>query len=242
MSKLLTIYQNEFHPKNIPNLTLWLDAADSASISLSGSSVTQWSDKSGKGNNATQSTGAWQPTYSTTGLNGRPTITFASQQLNIINNSSLVYSSGITTFIVSQWTDNISAGGGGTVIFAKWGGGGNEWSVLTSSQNTTPVYYTAGAGQFVALTTGSVPITTNTPIVFSQRFANGAKQEVGVNRSFIQSAASISITNGTENIRIGSIFTTDTIQTISEILFYTRPFSDYERLETINYLVQKWRV
>jgi hypothetical protein len=46
-------------------LSLWLDAEDSASITLNGSTVSQWSDKSGNGRHATQGTAASQPTYAT---------------------------------------------------------------------------------------------------------------------------------------------------------------------------------
>ena len=47
--------------KDVDGLTLWLDAADSSSITHSSNAVSQWSDKSGNGNHATQSTSANQP-------------------------------------------------------------------------------------------------------------------------------------------------------------------------------------
>ena len=53
---------------------LWLDATDATKIALSGSDVTQWTDKSGNSRNATPYTVS--PTYNTTGLNGRGTIDF----------------------------------------------------------------------------------------------------------------------------------------------------------------------
>ena len=55
--------QTAFQPTNFPSCALWLDAADTNSITFSGSNVTQWNDKSGNGNNAAQSTAANQPTY-----------------------------------------------------------------------------------------------------------------------------------------------------------------------------------
>ena len=53
---------------------LWLDATDATKIVLSGSNVTQWSDKSGNGRNATPYTVS--PTYNATGLNSQGTIDF----------------------------------------------------------------------------------------------------------------------------------------------------------------------
>jgi len=53
---------------------LWLDAADSSTITLNGSTVSQWNDKSGNGRHATQTTAANQPTYSVAALNGKSSI------------------------------------------------------------------------------------------------------------------------------------------------------------------------
>lgn len=60
---------------------LWLDAADASTITTVGGAVSQWSDKSGNSRNFTQSTANLQPIYSSTGLNGLPAISFASQYL-----------------------------------------------------------------------------------------------------------------------------------------------------------------
>lgn len=42
---------------------LWLDAADASTITLNGTTVSQWNDKSGNGRNAVQVTAASQPVY-----------------------------------------------------------------------------------------------------------------------------------------------------------------------------------
>ena len=55
---------------------LWLDAADASTITLNGSTVSQWSDKSGNGFHVTQATASAQPTYQATGFNSQPTIFF----------------------------------------------------------------------------------------------------------------------------------------------------------------------
>ena len=40
---------------------VWFDAADATTITLNGSNVSQWNDKSGNNRNATQGTAAAQP-------------------------------------------------------------------------------------------------------------------------------------------------------------------------------------
>lgn len=54
---------------------MWLDASDTATITESGGVVSQWNDKSGNGNNATQGSGPFRPSYSATGLDGQPAVT-----------------------------------------------------------------------------------------------------------------------------------------------------------------------
>jgi hypothetical protein len=51
------------------SLALWLDASDSGTITLNGSTVSQWSDKSGNGKHAVQATSNKQPAYNSSLLN-----------------------------------------------------------------------------------------------------------------------------------------------------------------------------
>jgi hypothetical protein len=65
-----------WNPTQLPGLVLWLDASDSSTIFLNGSTVAQYNDKSGNNNNAVQATAANQPIYLSSGLNGRPTLSY----------------------------------------------------------------------------------------------------------------------------------------------------------------------
>jgi hypothetical protein len=56
--------------------TFWLDASDSSTLTLSGSNVTTWADKSGNSRNFTQGTSSNGPVYNATGLMGKPTLEF----------------------------------------------------------------------------------------------------------------------------------------------------------------------
>lgn len=71
-----------FDPRSISGCALWLDAADSRTITLSGSSVTQWRDKSGSGNHMNQYSAATAP--STSNLNGLPTVYFFTSDPNSV--------------------------------------------------------------------------------------------------------------------------------------------------------------
>ena len=71
--KLLPAFSTAFTPKSVAGLKLWLDGADTTTITGT-SSVTAWNDKSGNGNNAT-ATGS--PTLAQNGINGRQAVTAA---------------------------------------------------------------------------------------------------------------------------------------------------------------------
>lgn len=62
-------------PTDLPGCLLWLDASDSASVIRDGSNVvSQWSDKSGNANHATEANPTNRPTYGATAFGGLPGI------------------------------------------------------------------------------------------------------------------------------------------------------------------------
>jgi hypothetical protein len=56
-------------PANLTSTACWLDAADTNTITLNVTTVSQWNDKSGNARHATQANGANQPTYISSGMN-----------------------------------------------------------------------------------------------------------------------------------------------------------------------------
>lgn len=60
-------YRSLWTPEHI-STSLWLDAADSSTITTVSGAVSQWDDKSGNGRNATQGTASERPAYSTNKL------------------------------------------------------------------------------------------------------------------------------------------------------------------------------
>ena len=94
-------------PAQIPT-ALWLDANDTSTITLNGSTVSQWNDKSGNGRNAVQATAANQPTYSTAVLNGKNVLTWP----DALNNRFMATSASFSAqdvFIVARFRDGTQA-------------------------------------------------------------------------------------------------------------------------------------
>jgi hypothetical protein len=100
----------------------WYDALDSSTITESGGSVSQWDDKSGNNNHATQSPGSLQPTYDS--VNNE--ITFDGSDILEVTNDPFKDLQNFAVLAVGQWTSSVenanvfasfsSAGSGNTSI------------------------------------------------------------------------------------------------------------------------------
>ena len=86
------------------SLALWLDANDFSTITLNGSTVSQWRDKSGNGRHASQATAANQPTYSTSRINNRPAI-FSDGINDLMTFSTAIIPNDFTIIAVGQSND-----------------------------------------------------------------------------------------------------------------------------------------
>lgn len=92
-----TAYQPNTYP-NISNLYARYDASTSGNVSLSGTSVTQWTDISGNSRNMTAS-GSESPTYVTAGKNSLNTISFDGTD-DKLQTSSFSFTNPATLFFV----------------------------------------------------------------------------------------------------------------------------------------------
>jgi len=92
-----------FNPKSISGLVLWLDAADSSTVTL-GTGVSSWRDKSATSLSFIQGTGNNQPAYSSGAVAGKGAILFdgVNDQLTAagITNSNVFGSAGGSVFVV----------------------------------------------------------------------------------------------------------------------------------------------
>jgi hypothetical protein len=75
--RLLRPVATGFNPRSIPGLAVWLDASKSSSLTLDGNGkVSTWTDLTGNGRNATQTTANNRATYTTAGFGGKNCLTF----------------------------------------------------------------------------------------------------------------------------------------------------------------------
>lgn len=91
-----------FSPASLPNLEMWLDAADTSTITDTSGAVTQWDDKSGNGFDVAQSSPPLRPTTNASTQNGHNVIDFSDSVLELVADG---IAQPLSVFIVHVHTD-----------------------------------------------------------------------------------------------------------------------------------------
>jgi hypothetical protein len=217
-----TPYFRVFTPKSIAGCALWLDAADSSTVTGT-SPITAWTDKSGAGRTVTITSG---PTYGTTSQRGKKTMYFDN---NIIT-SSIASAVGTGDFtLVAAWYQ-YSAGTNtvlslGTVASSSQslGFSGNKYNFYQYSDVNESAY---------SATTPSWVVQIGTRI--------SSVKKVYINGNIGTTPASTSNNTSVTTITIGKGDNFAITGEIGEILVYTGTMSDTSRQLLESYLTQKW--
>ena len=204
---------------------MWLDGADPAGtgvVPASGTLAT-WADKSGSGNNATQSTSANQPTYSSNGL------VFAGSQW---------YQTPITSFPTAESI---------FIVFRTTLGAANIFAGTTGSSREA-ILYTGNKiylGRYGTDPSSSTPnagvISLNTNILYSYQYTSSAVT-FNVNGSTTGSGTPAFTYSGTGTSWIGSsgYSPVNMNGTIYEFIYYNSSINTSQRQTVEAYLAQKW--
>ncbi|MFM6606057.1 MAG: hypothetical protein ACKPH3_18615 [Dolichospermum sp.] len=110
-TRLVVLGKKLWTPAQI-STALWLDAADASTITLNGSTVSQWNDKSGNGRNAIQATAANQPTYSVEIFNNKPGLSFDGVNDFLVATYSSINFVGCSIFIIGNLNSSSGANTG----------------------------------------------------------------------------------------------------------------------------------
>jgi hypothetical protein len=215
-----------FTPTQIPGCSLWLDAADATTLTLSGSNVTAWSDKSGNGNNATTATGTLTRSSNSIVFTG-------SQAMTTPLNSAMTTQ---TIFVVasadtSSYMDIL--GVAGTSI-------DNGLQVIIS--NNYRQFVTRFGGTSV-MTGGTV--TQNTPFLYGVTYISGGNSFIYLNGSQTGSNTTAAAISGTGTVMLGAYrinSITDEFYNgrMNEVLVYNQVLSTSQRQRIEGYLAEKW--
>lgn len=221
-----------FDPRSVPGCQLWLDAADATTVTLSGSNVTQWRDKSGNGNNSTSSSATY-----TTGINGLGSMNNPTISGPITNSGSSI----VDFFIVatlsatgSPYYNMIALNAASVVnfyaagtLFASYYGGTNP-----------PQFYAHMSGNLSLSSTGVV----NKPYIFNA-FQSGTTGTTVFNGTSQGAVATPGNTFTYTNYYIGAVqIASAWLGNIGEILVFNSVLTTSQRQQVEGYLAHKWGV
>lgn len=217
-----------FSPLDISGTLLWLDAADSTTLVLSGSIVTQWKDKSGTATNATTAAGPALSTYNT-----YPVLSF--------NGSSQYF---VTTNTISRSTHTLIA------VHRPANSTGNR--SLFRYQDVNYTILPAGARGYITNADGSLLDSNNSPLndnsvttslnlmmaviaTGSQAIFKNGVQQASTAEALV-SGVSDPLTIGRYNPVPSDYYQGD----LGEMIIYNKNLTTTERQQVEGYLAWKW--
>ena len=238
------------------SLALWLDAEDTASITLNGSDVSQWNDKSGNNRNASQATALLQPTYLATGFNGKPTLQTDGNDVLELGTTSLGRNvSGITCAIVGVHPSGLIFGSNANELYISAGTSAtNTRFAFTPNPSASTANRYAIAGR--RLDTDSYQTTSSS----TDSLANRGNQWIRVAQAAYSDGVANHWTNGTQDQTNGPFQTsgvtsdTDSLRTsildgvsplpsgsqLCEIVLTHSTMTTEDRQKLEGYLAWKW--
>lgn len=231
ISSITTTYS----PSSIAGCQLWLDAADSASMTIAAEKVSQWRDKSGSNNHATSPSSIRDATLTANALNGRSVMTFSGSQ-NFTGPISI--GTTFTQFILyfnssgrigQGLMDSNDAGILGKLAFQEGGSECFQSGFGFSFQR----FFRTGGTYRILMTKCSNPSSSATV----SHWFNGTDQNIGTGIWSFYGANTTPITSITIAARGDSIYF---IGTIAEIIIYNSAISLDNQRQVEAYLAQKW--
>ena len=231
--RLLRPRATGFNPKSISGLAAWYDASNAASITLNGSTVSQWSDLSGNGRHQVQGSAVLQPTYNATGLNSKGTLTTTGTQWMQANAFESSASGNYTMFMVVKF-DALS----GLPAGLQRGAINDAHSLLVTPANSFAARRSSGNQGAVALPS----IATSEFYLLTMVFrANLSRIFVG-NTQGTDNTSTVTAPTGNKVLTLfalGSGYVAGS-PGFAEFIYYHNELTDAQLLSNRRYLAQKW--
>ena len=232
---------NPWTPSQITT-DLWFDAADASTITLNGSTVSQWNDKSGNSRNISQATTANQPTYSS--VNSE--IVFDGSN-DILSNASVGAADLVSVTIITVMKMN--SGGGTEDVLMGIGETSSTGRIRAfyRGPNQTTVGF-AGWAADVGTSTHSWDIGGGYHIFSGWNTALGASSNVRLSRDgvtptvYSTSGSLVASINGFSvgSLRGGAVGNYYSAISVKEIVVLYSAVTDTDRQLIEGYLAWKW--
>ena len=221
------------------NLELWLDANDSATITLNGSTVSQWDDKSGNNYHVSQGTASNQPTLTSGVLNSKNVLRFdGNDWLDNLVATPVGGSTNRTIFIVANYTGSsidyllYLGTAASSPSFGSVFGITQETAVRVSNGNR--IWATSVGSDHMILTI-SLDGTNNTDV---SAWQNGTALTISSTLRAQTINTSSRFYVGGPTAAVGNLLEGD----IAEVLVYSSALSTSDRESVESYLSNKWGI
>ena len=176
-----------FAPTSITGCVLWMDAADSSTVTLSSIAITQWNDKSASANHFVQATTANSPTVGTS-ANGLPTIYFATTNQQLVSSQNSTTSGNASRTVIQVfWCPTLSSAYYSVTGTESSGNPPTAWGhAKNPNADVTYPFMYSSVGDDVYTVVNSTP----NPLITYAQFNS-------TNSSFSSYYATLGATNGT---------------------------------------------
>lgn len=251
-----TITASVWDPTTLAGLELWLDANDADTITLNGSDVSDWADKSASSMTFSQATPSAQPAYTT--FEGMPSVFFNASSTEELIASRVANNGPDITIFAVIWRDGLTASYPTLISTYTTGSWADGWAILDRGGSGGTMVMSAGSysSNYQDIWDGSndypTPTGTWTPDVDHWQTIMGAAQDGGGADSIqgwvhgLERTSSASDTEGFSAFNasiylgnnVGGNYSFD--GHIGEILIYNSALSADDRKTVEGYLEWKW--
>lgn len=238
--RLLRPRQSGFNPKSIVGLQLWLDGADSSTITLNGSTVSEWRDKSGNNRHAVQATALRQPAVTASARGGKSAIAFTNDWMTSVH----TYALG-TIFVVWEHPTTMTGDDFPGIVSSR-----TSFANKTSSGQTGFNLNVAPTASSIALdpapSGGSFRLNGATAAAGFTSYTTGQSARTSPDRWNYMSAT-FTATSGSQAFVLGADAFSATGRLmqnghIAEVLFYSTALS-LANVQTVErYLASRWAI
>ena len=221
-------YNATFLPTSIAGCAMWLDAADSSSFTFSsGTTISQWKDKSGSANNFTVTTGT--TTRITDG--GVNVVNFPSGGSTMTSSSSITLTTNHSVFIVTKLISN-TFGLGYLLSCASLKPSDNpqglsgDYSIRYNTSFITPsggnggdIFFNNTGGYYANGTLSGIPTATSYHML-NGRFSQGGTTQIALS--------------------FGGVYGRYFVGTVAEVIIFSQVLTTIQRQSVEGYLAWKW--
>ena len=221
---------------------LWVDAADTTTVTISSLAVSEWKDKSGNNRHLTQTTGGNRPTYISNAQNGLSVVRFDGTD-DYFDGTGLGTPGSISAFAV---INRHSAVANGVLLASDGTWSGTKLHLATDSNGINSKMALNGGGSIVGSNTktlnawsidtfhrGDVTNWGSTGTIFHNG-STDATASLGANTLLSLSAFNIG------NWDDGSTKQRHLDGDLAELIIYPANISDHDRQRVEVYLARKW--